>query len=70
MNKKKKNTFLTDTAVLNTHNIDRTTTDKQNKHQELMNEISAMWKQNAAQMIPIVISSTAVIAKSLSGKKT
>jgi hypothetical protein len=66
MNKKTKNTFLKDIAVLNTHNLAKTTTDKQNKYQELANEISAMWKQNAAQVIPIVISSMGVIPKSLS----
>ena len=31
-----------------------------------MNEICAMWKQTTAQMVPIVISSTGVIPKSLS----
>ena len=30
------------------------------------NEICAMWQQNAAQVIPIVISSTGIIPKSLS----
>jgi len=44
----------------------KTITDKQNKYQELANEIYAMWKQNTAQVIPLVISSTAVISKSLS----
>jgi len=38
-------------------------TDKQNRYQELANEICAMWKQKAAQVIPIVISSMAVIPK-------
>jgi hypothetical protein len=57
---------LTDTAVPNTHNLTKTIADKQNKHQELANEICVMWKQKAAQVIPIVISSTAVIPKSLS----
>ena len=33
-------------------------TDKQNKYRELANEICAMWKQKAAQLIPIAISST------------
>ena len=69
MNKKTKNTFLIDIAVPNTHNIAKTITDKQNKYQELANEICAMWKQKAAQVIPIVISSTVVIPKSLSLKK-
>ena len=65
MNKKTKNTFLIDIAVPNTHNLVRTITDKQNKYQELANEISSMWKQKAAQVIPIVISSTGLIPKSL-----
>jgi hypothetical protein len=66
MNKKTKKTFLTDIAVPNTHNLAKTITDKQNKYHELANEMCAMWKKNAAQVIPIVISSTAVIPKSLS----
>ena len=66
MNKKTKNTFLIDIAAPNTHNLAKTITDKQNKYQELANEICAMWKQKAAQVIPVVISSTGVIPKSLS----
>jgi hypothetical protein len=65
MNKKTKNTFLIDIAVPNTHNL-TIIADKQNKYQELANEICAMWKQKAVQVIPIVISSTGVIPKSLS----
>jgi hypothetical protein len=41
-------------------------TEKQEKYRELANEISAMWKQTTVQVIPTVISSTAVIPKSLS----
>jgi 23S rRNA pseudoU1915 N3-methylase RlmH/ribosomal protein L37E len=66
MNKKTKNTFLIDIAIPNTQNLAKTITDKQNKYQELANEIRAMWKQNAAQVISIVISSAGVIPKSLS----
>ena len=65
MNKKTKNTFLMDIAVPNTHNLAKTVTDKQNKYRELANEICATWKQNTAQVIPLVISFTAVIPKSL-----
>jgi hypothetical protein len=65
INKKTKNNFSIHTAVPNTHNLTKTITDKQNKYQELANEICAMWKQNTAQIIPLVISSTAVIPKSL-----
>ena len=60
MNKKTKNTFLIDIAVPNTHNLAKAITDKRNKYQELANEICAIWKQKAAQVIPIVISSTGV----------
>jgi len=70
MNKKTKNTFLIDIAVPNTHNLAKTINDKQNKYQELANEIYAMWKQKAAQVIPLVISSTGVIPKSLSQSLT
>jgi len=65
MNKKTKNTFLIDIAVPNTHNLTKTIIDKRNKYQELANEICAMWKQNTAQVIPLVISSTEVIPKPL-----
>jgi hypothetical protein len=65
MNKKTKNTSLINIAVPNTHTLAKTITDKQNKYQELANEICAMWKQNTAQVIPLVISSTGVFPKSL-----
>ena len=54
MNKKTKNTFLIDIAVPNTHNLTKTITDKQNKYQELANEICAMWKQNTAPSDPVI----------------
>jgi hypothetical protein len=66
INKKTKNTFLIDIAVPNTHNLAKTMTDKQNKYQELANDICAVWKQNTAQVIQLVISSTGIIPKSLS----
>jgi hypothetical protein len=55
MNKKTKNTFLIDVALPNTQNLAKTITDKQNKYQELANEMCAIWKQKTAQVIPIVI---------------
>ena len=70
MNKKTKITFMIDTAAPNTHYLALTITDKQNKYQELANEICAMWKQKAAQVIPVAISSTAVIPKSISQSLT
>jgi hypothetical protein len=66
INKKTKSTFFIDIAAPNnTHNLAETITDKQNKNQELGNVVCAMWKQNTAQLIPIVISSTGIIPKSL-----
>ena len=70
MNKKIKNTFWIEIVVPNTHNLTKTITDKQNKYQELANEVCAMWKQKAAQVIPILISSAGVIPKSLTQSLT
>ena len=56
---------MTDIAVPNTHNLTKTITEKQDKYQELVNEICAMWKQNTAQVIPLVISAVGVIPKSV-----
>jgi hypothetical protein len=70
MNKKTKNTFSIDIAVPNTHDLAKTITDKQSRYKELENEICSMWKQKAAQVIPIVISSTGVVPKSVSQSLT
>jgi predicted patatin/cPLA2 family phospholipase len=52
--KNTKNTFLIDIAISSTHNLVKTITEKQNKYQELVNEIRDMWKQAAVQVVPIV----------------
>ena len=70
MNKKTKNVFLIDITVSNKHNLAKTITDKQKKYQEMANEICDRWKQKSAQVIPIEISSTGVIPKSLSQSLT
>jgi hypothetical protein len=54
-----------DIAVPHTHNLAKTINDEQNKYQELAKEICVMWKQNTAQVTPLVISSKGVIRKSL-----
>ena len=61
---------MIDIALPNTYNFAKTITDKQNKYQDLANEICAMWKQKAAQVIPIVTTSMGVIPKSLSQNLT
>lgn len=60
-----KTTFLIDIAVPNTHNLQKTCTEKINKYQNLATEIQNMWKQTSVQVLPIVISDTGVIPKSL-----
>jgi hypothetical protein len=65
-NKETKNTFLIDIAIPNTRNLAKTITEKQKKYQELANEIRVMWKQDAVQVVPIVISAMGIILKSLS----
>jgi hypothetical protein len=60
------NTFLIDIAIPHTHNLTKTITKKQNKYQELVNEVRDIWKQDAVQVVPIVISATGIIPKSLS----
>jgi hypothetical protein len=65
-NKKTKNTFLIDIDIPNTHNLAKTITEKQNKYQELADEIRDMWRQDTVQVVPIVISATGIIPKSLS----
>ena len=69
-NNNNNNIFLIDISVPSTHNLNKTMTDKQSKYQELANEICVMWKQKAAHVILIVISSTGVIPKSLSQSLT
>jgi hypothetical protein len=63
---KTKNTFLIDIAIPNMHNLAKTITEKQNKYQELANEVRDIWKQDAVRVVPIVISATGIIPKSLS----
>jgi hypothetical protein len=48
------------------NNSAKTITEKQKKYQELANEIRAMCKQDAVQVVPIVISATVIIPKTLS----
>jgi hypothetical protein len=50
----------------NNNNNNKTITEKQNKYQELANEIRDTWKQDAVKAVPIVISATGIIPKSLS----
>jgi len=61
---------VTKTSISYNNNNNNNHIDKQNKYQDMANEICAVWKQKAARVIPIVISSTGVIPKSLSQSLT
>jgi hypothetical protein len=50
----------------NSNNLAKTITEKQKKYQEMAKKIRVMWKQDAVRVVPIVISATGIIPKSLS----
>ncbi|CAK1579245.1 unnamed protein product [Parnassius mnemosyne] len=58
-------TYLIDIAIPNTHNITKTITEKIHKYTDLQDEISRIWKQEKAYIVPIVLSTTGVIPKHL-----
>lgn len=60
-----KHAYLIDIAVPNTHNIQKTITEKINKYTELKEEIIRIWKMNKVFIVPLVLSSTGVIPKHL-----
>ncbi|XP_041984991.1 uncharacterized protein LOC121737385 [Aricia agestis] len=63
--KSEKTTYLIDVAVPNTNNLKQKHTEKIQKYIPLADEIKQMWHQNTVKIIPIVISSTGVIPKTL-----
>ncbi|XP_050561144.1 uncharacterized protein LOC126912570 [Spodoptera frugiperda] len=58
-------TYLIDIAVPNTHNIQKTITEKITKYAELKDEVTRIWKQNKVYVVPIVLSTTGVIPNHL-----
>lgn len=65
LDKTKKTVFLIDIAVCNTHNLLTTHSEKLAKYEDLALEIKRQWQVNAVTTIPIVISTTGIIPKSL-----
>ena len=57
--------YLIDVAVPNTHNIQKTIVEKINKYADLKEEITRIWKQDKVYVVPIVISTTGVIPKTI-----
>lgn len=58
-------TYLIDITVPNTHNLKQKYTEKIQKYIPLADEIKQMWHQETVKIVPIVISSTGVIPKTL-----
>lgn len=61
----RKITYLIDIAVPNTHNLQKTISEKINKYSELKDEVTRIWRQNKVYIIPIVLSTTGVIPNNL-----
>ncbi|XP_036318615.1 uncharacterized protein LOC118742499 [Rhagoletis pomonella] len=57
--------FLIDIGVPNTHNLQDCYMEKYRKYQSLAYEIKDLWKLEKVEVIPVIISTTGVIPKSL-----
>lgn len=60
-----KTVYLIDIAIPNSHNIQTTISEKLSKYQDLAIEIKNQWKAQTVHIVPIVLSSTGVVPKSL-----
>ncbi|XP_063897007.1 uncharacterized protein LOC135118563 [Helicoverpa armigera] len=63
--KNNKNAYLIDIAIPNTHNVQSTIADKLTKYQDLAIELKRQWQAQTIHIVPIVMSSTGVVPKSL-----
>lgn len=65
LDKNNKTAYLIDIAICNTHNLQTTHTEKIAKYTDLSIEIKTQWQINSTRTIPIVLSTTGVIPKTL-----
>ncbi|CAD7002869.1 unnamed protein product [Ceratitis capitata] len=63
--KRDKRALLIDIGVPNTHNLQECYTEKCKKYHSLAYEIKDMWRLQNVEIIPIIVSSTGVIPKTL-----
>lgn len=63
--KSTKTVFLIDIAIPNTHNLEKTYTDKLSKYTDLAIELKTQWRAQTVKTVPIVLSSTGVIPYTL-----
>lgn len=62
-NKREKSVHLIDYAVVNSHNITSTYTEKIQKYQDLAIEIKEMWEVEDVRIHPIIISTTGIVPR-------
>lgn len=60
-----KTTYLIDISIPNTHNLQQKHSEKNQKYIPLADEIRQMWHQQTVTIVPIILSSTGVIPKTL-----
>ncbi|KAL0809154.1 hypothetical protein ABMA28_011389 [Loxostege sticticalis] len=65
LDKLNKTTYLIDIAIPNSHNIQKSITEKTTKYTDLKQEIQRLWSQNKVIIVPLVLSSTGVIPQHL-----
>jgi hypothetical protein len=65
VNKTKKTVYLIDVAIPNTPNLEKKYNEKIQNYLPLAEEIKSVGKQNSVTIVPIIISATGVIPKSL-----
>lgn len=71
LNKIDKTVYLIDIAVCNTHNLLATHTEKMSKYTDLAIEIKTQWQVSTVKTVPVILSTTGVIPKTLhTGLKT
>lgn len=63
--KQNRTAYIIDIAVPNTHNIQSTITEKLTKYQDLAIELGTQWQARSTHIVPIVLSSTGIIPKTL-----
>jgi hypothetical protein len=61
----KKTVYLIDVAIPSTPNLEKTYNEKIQNYLPLAEEIKSVWKLNSVNIVPIIISATGVIPKSL-----
>ena len=65
IDKAHKTVYLVDIAVPNSNNVQKTCEEKMAKYKELADELKEQWKMNKVITVPIVISATGIIPKSI-----